>query len=68
MTNLSADGTGISVADRRKGSQNKRMRGSEISNIKTWEHIDHVLMNLPASALHFLGTDAFIYCTDIFGC
>ncbi|XP_060668607.1 tRNA (guanine(37)-N1)-methyltransferase 2 isoform X2 [Ziziphus jujuba] len=49
--------TGISVADRRKGSQNKRMRGSEISNIKTWEHIDHVLMNLPASALHFL--DAF---------
>nr|XP_048321820.1 tRNA (guanine(37)-N1)-methyltransferase 2 isoform X1 [Ziziphus jujuba var. spinosa]XP_048321821.1 tRNA (guanine(37)-N1)-methyltransferase 2 isoform X1 [Ziziphus jujuba var. spinosa] len=53
----SADGTGISVADRRKGSQNKRIRGSEISNIKTWEHIDHVLMNLPASALHFL--DAF---------
>lgn len=49
----------ISVADRRKGSKNKRMRSSDISNIKTWEHVDHVIMNLPASAIHFLGTDPF---------
>ncbi|GMY35976.1 tRNA (guanine(37)-N1)-methyltransferase 2 [Fagus crenata] len=55
--NGSADGTGTSVAGRRKGSTNKRMRGSEISNAKTWEHFDHVIMNLPASALQFL--DAF---------
>uniref|UniRef100_A0A2N9HHQ9 tRNA (guanine(37)-N1)-methyltransferase n=1 Tax=Fagus sylvatica TaxID=28930 RepID=A0A2N9HHQ9_FAGSY len=55
--NGSADGTGTSVAGRRKGSTNKRMRGSEISNAKTWEHVDHVIMNLPASALQFL--DAF---------
>ncbi|KAM4125259.1 hypothetical protein ACB094_01G295500 [Castanea mollissima] len=52
--NGSADGTGTSGAGRRKGSTNKRMRGSEISNAKPWEHIDHVIMNLPASALQFL--------------
>uniref|UniRef100_A0A2N9GTR4 tRNA (guanine(37)-N1)-methyltransferase n=1 Tax=Fagus sylvatica TaxID=28930 RepID=A0A2N9GTR4_FAGSY len=55
--NGSTDGTGTSVAGQRKGSTNKRMRGSEISNAKTWEHVDHVIMNLPASALQFL--DAF---------
>jgi len=40
----------------KKGSTNKRRRGSEISATKTWEHIDHVVMNLPASAIQFLGT------------
>ena len=45
--------------DRRKGNKNKRMRGSEIAAVKTWEHVDHVIMNLPASALQFLGTDSF---------
>lgn len=53
--NEGADGTGATVAGRRKGSANKRMRGSEMSNAKTWEHVDHVIMNLPASALQFLG-------------
>jgi tRNA (guanine37-N1)-methyltransferase len=48
-----ADGTGTS--GRRKGGTNKRMRSSDISNAKTWEHVDHVIMNLPASALQFLG-------------
>lgn len=42
----------------RKGSTNKRMRGSEISYTKIWEHFDHVIMNLPASAIQFLGMDA----------
>lgn len=27
-----------------------------ISDIKPWERFDHVVMNLPASALEFLGT------------
>lgn len=55
--NESVDGTNVLVAGRSKGSKNKRIRGSEISNVKTWEHVDHVIMNLPASALQFL--DAF---------
>ncbi|GKV06543.1 hypothetical protein SLEP1_g18423 [Rubroshorea leprosula] len=42
---------------RRKGSTNKRIRASVIPKAKTWEHVDHVIMNLPASALQFL--DAF---------
>ncbi|GAB2215996.1 hypothetical protein Droror1_Dr00023762 [Drosera rotundifolia] len=32
----------------------KKMRRSESFKIKPWEHVDHVIMNLPASALHFL--------------
>ncbi|KAK9268352.1 hypothetical protein L1049_000101 [Liquidambar formosana] len=45
-------------AGRRKGGTNKRRKGDfESFNTKTWEHVDHVIMNLPASALQFL--DAF---------
>ncbi|XP_031256848.1 tRNA (guanine(37)-N1)-methyltransferase 2 isoform X2 [Pistacia vera] len=47
----------VPIAGGRKGKKNKRMRGSELPNAKTWEHVDHVIMNLPASALNFL--DAF---------
>uniref|UniRef100_A0A5B7C9Z5 tRNA (guanine(37)-N1)-methyltransferase n=1 Tax=Davidia involucrata TaxID=16924 RepID=A0A5B7C9Z5_DAVIN len=39
-----------------KGGTNKRMRGSESFNTKPWEHVDHLIMNLPASALQFLDT------------
>ncbi|GLU09824.1 hypothetical protein SLE2022_266630 [Rubroshorea leprosula] len=42
---------------RKEGSTNKRIRASVIPKAKTWEHVDHVIMNLPASALQFL--DAF---------
>ncbi|KAJ9183392.1 hypothetical protein P3X46_007254 [Hevea brasiliensis] len=50
-------GAAISFTSKRKGSANKRMRASESPNTKPWEHVDHVIMNLPASALQFL--DAF---------
>ncbi|XP_057499996.1 tRNA (guanine(37)-N1)-methyltransferase 2 isoform X1 [Actinidia eriantha] len=43
-------------ADRLQRGTNKRMRSSAF-NTKPWEHVDHVIMNLPASALQFL--DAF---------
>ncbi|KAL6634702.1 hypothetical protein ACP70R_027373 [Stipagrostis hirtigluma subsp. patula] len=33
---------------------NKRVRGSGPPPAKPWEHVDHVVMNLPASALQFL--------------
>lgn len=56
--NGTSDNAGVSVVGRRKDRMNKRMRGSESSsNIKPWEHVDHVIMNLPASAIQFL--DAF---------
>lgn len=53
------------LAGRKKGSQNKRLRSSEVARIKTWEHVDHVIMNLPTSALQFLGTDVLHYSSFI---
>ncbi|XP_062090709.1 tRNA (guanine(37)-N1)-methyltransferase 2 isoform X5 [Humulus lupulus] len=55
--NGSTCSTNPSLAGRGKGSKNKRLRGSKVVGVKTWEHVDHVIMNLPASALQFL--DAF---------
>ncbi|KAL0385217.1 UNVERIFIED_CONTAM: tRNA (guanine(37)-N1)-methyltransferase 2 [Sesamum radiatum] len=46
-----------SVPERKKRGLNKRISVSQQFNAKPWEHIDHVIMNLPASALQFL--DAF---------
>ncbi|XP_065042628.1 tRNA (guanine(37)-N1)-methyltransferase 1 isoform X1 [Musa acuminata AAA Group] len=33
---------------------NKRIRGFHLTVVRPWEHVDHVIMNLPASALDFL--------------
>lgn len=51
------EGENVGNGGRKKGSGSKRIRSSEIPKAKTWEHLDHVIMNLPASALQFL--DAF---------
>lgn len=51
----SAVNDGVCVAGRRKRGPNKRLKGSESLNTKPSEHVDHVIMNLPASALEFLG-------------
>ncbi|GKB50435.1 tRNA (guanine(37)-N1)-methyltransferase 2-like protein isoform X1 [Tanacetum coccineum] len=42
------------VAVKSKGSKNKRIKTSVPFTDKSWEHVDHVIMNLPASALQFL--------------
>ncbi|XP_006647479.2 tRNA (guanine(37)-N1)-methyltransferase [Oryza brachyantha] len=41
-------------ANHTKKRNNKRVKGSGPPPIKPWEHFDHVVMNLPASALQFL--------------
>ncbi|XP_028121447.1 tRNA (guanine(37)-N1)-methyltransferase 2 isoform X2 [Camellia sinensis] len=48
---------GVAAADRLRRGTNKRMRGSDSFNAKPCEHLNHIIMNLPASALQFL--DAF---------
>ncbi|KFK34855.1 hypothetical protein AALP_AA5G201900 [Arabis alpina] len=40
-----------------EGNANKKLKQTLLPMAKPWEHIDHVIMNLPASALLFL--DAF---------
>ncbi|XP_009116309.1 tRNA (guanine(37)-N1)-methyltransferase 1 [Brassica rapa] len=40
-----------------EGNAKKRLKQTVLPIAKPWEHIDHVIMNLPASALQFL--DAF---------
>lgn len=46
--------TDAHVAVKTKGSKNKRIKTSLPFTGNSWEHIDHVIMNLPASALQFL--------------
>uniref|UniRef100_A0A0D9YUP5 tRNA (guanine(37)-N1)-methyltransferase n=1 Tax=Oryza glumipatula TaxID=40148 RepID=A0A0D9YUP5_9ORYZ len=41
-------------ASHTKKRNNKRVKGSGPPPVKPWEHFDHVVMNLPASALQFL--------------
>ncbi|XP_057769993.1 tRNA (guanine(37)-N1)-methyltransferase 2 isoform X2 [Salvia miltiorrhiza] len=55
--NGNGSSAGNCVPERKKRGLNKRVIGSQPFNAKPWEHIDHVIMNLPASAIQFL--DAF---------
>ncbi|XP_044952356.1 tRNA (guanine(37)-N1)-methyltransferase [Hordeum vulgare subsp. vulgare] len=41
-------------ANQTKKRNNKKVKSSGPLPVKPWEHVDHVLMNLPASALQFL--------------
>lgn len=45
---------GATTGSRRNVNANKRMRGVKSPSPSAWEHVDHVIMNLPASALQFL--------------
>ncbi|XP_010504495.1 PREDICTED: tRNA (guanine(37)-N1)-methyltransferase 1 [Camelina sativa] len=38
----------------KEGHANKRLRQTLLPIAKPWEHIDHIIMNLPASALEFI--------------
>lgn len=49
-----AEGSSAAVGSWRKGNANKRIRGFRTHTPKAWEHVDYVIMNLPASALQFL--------------
>ncbi|KAK1287189.1 tRNA (guanine(37)-N1)-methyltransferase 2 [Acorus calamus] len=50
----SVNGLNPTPHSQKLGRRNKKLRGFKPSSIRTWEHIDHVIMNLPASALQFL--------------
>ncbi|CAN6454030.1 unnamed protein product [Victoria cruziana] len=57
---LRSEDSDVSVAvgsgkRRRKEAPKKKLEGCKFRRSKPWEHIDHVIMNLPASALQFLG-------------
>ncbi|XP_065869562.1 tRNA (guanine(37)-N1)-methyltransferase 2 isoform X2 [Euphorbia lathyris] len=55
--NESTHATAVCFTSRRRDIANKRRKTFDLTNTKPWEHVDHVIMNLPASALQFL--DAF---------
>ncbi|XP_074367263.1 tRNA (guanine(37)-N(1))-methyltransferase 2-like isoform X3 [Apium graveolens] len=48
----SADNVGPSLKTSK--GQNLQIKASVSVNTKPWEHVDHVIMNLPASALQFI--------------
>lgn len=52
-------------SSKKKGNNNKRARSPELLFRKVWEHIDHVVMNLPASAIQFLGTSLFFLSVSV---
>ncbi|VAI46775.1 unnamed protein product [Triticum turgidum subsp. durum] len=53
-TSSEGDVAGQEDASQTKKRNNKKVKSSGPLPVKPWEHIDHVLMNLPASALQFL--------------
>ncbi|KAL5976062.1 hypothetical protein ACLOJK_020392 [Asimina triloba] len=53
------NGSFAKLHGRMERGANKRMRSCELSKTKSWEHFDHVVMNLPASALQFLEWNAW---------
>nr|GMC65286.1 tRNA (guanine(37)-N1)-methyltransferase 2 isoform X1 [Ipomoea batatas]GMC68680.1 tRNA (guanine(37)-N1)-methyltransferase 2 isoform X1 [Ipomoea batatas] len=55
--NKTADHASVPVTGKKRKGLNKSTRSSKSFDTNPYEHVDHVIMNLPASALQFL--DAF---------
>jgi len=55
LADQDAEGGSTTAGNRGNGNSNKRIKGFKSPTPKVWEHVDHVIMNLPASALQFLG-------------
>lgn len=55
FANASAEDCVVTAVFQENGNTKKRIRGFHVAALKPWEHVDHVIMNLPASALEFLG-------------
>ncbi|XP_072969831.1 tRNA (guanine(37)-N(1))-methyltransferase [Typha angustifolia] len=54
VTNGSTKDADNNASNKRNRNTNKRVKVCRPSERKAWERIDHVIMNLPASALQFL--------------
>lgn len=53
--NKTADHASVPVTGKKRKGLNKSTRSSKSFDTNPYEHVDHVIMNLPASALQFLG-------------
>ncbi|KAL8133045.1 hypothetical protein AgCh_008488 [Apium graveolens] len=53
-SDVSEEEVGVCAASKASKGKNKRIKASVSVNTKPWEHVDHVIMNLPASALQFI--------------
>lgn len=55
VENKRADSAGVPGTGKKTKGLNKSTRSSKSFDTNPYEHVDHVIMNLPASALQFLG-------------
>ncbi|CAI5494051.1 unnamed protein product [Closterium sp. Naga37s-1] len=55
--------TGRKGKGKKKGGkgESKDGEGIDVASVAPWRHVDHVVMNLPASAITFLGTSVSVW-------